>query len=112
MNRGERTNLKLWYPPSAFWPNRLWRWSIRLPARHGTAAVAKAYLEFLYTPEAQEIAAKHYYRPRLKAVADKYARQFPAVQMLTIADFGGWQQAQKKHFDDQGIFDQIYQPGN
>jgi len=84
----------------------------KVAGKHGTAAVAKAYLEFLYTPEAQEIAAKHYYRPRLKAVADKYARQFPAVPMMTIADFGGWQQAQKKHFDDQGIFDKIYQPGN
>jgi sulfate transport system substrate-binding protein len=84
----------------------------KVAGKHGTAAVAKAYLEFLYTPEAQEIAAKHYYRPRLKAVADKYARQFPAVTMMTIADFGGWQQAQKKHFDDQGIFDKIYQPGN
>jgi len=83
----------------------------KVAGRHGTAAVAKAYLEFLYSPEAQEIAAKHYYRPRLKAVADKYARQFPAVTMMTIADFGGWQQAQKKHFDDQGIFDKIYQPG-
>jgi sulfate transport system substrate-binding protein len=80
--------------------------------KHGTATAARAYLEYLYTPEAQEIAAKHYYRPRLKSVADKYARQFPAVPMMTIADFGGWQQAQKKHFDDQGIFDKIYQPGN
>lgn len=82
----------------------------KVAVKHGTAAVAKAYLEFLYTPEAQEIAAKHYYRPRLKAVADKYASQFPPVPMVTIADFGGWQQAQKKHFDDQGIFDKIYQP--
>jgi len=83
----------------------------KVSQKHGTAAVAKAYLDYLYTPEAQEIAAKNYYRPRLKAVADKYARQFPAVPMMTIADFGGWQQAQKKHFDDQGIFDRIYQPG-
>jgi len=82
----------------------------KVAIKHGTAAVAKAYLEYLYTPEAQEIAAKHYYRPRLKAVADKYAKQFPPVSMLTIADFGGWQQAQKKHFDDKGTFDQIYQP--
>jgi len=83
----------------------------KVSQKHGTAAVAKAYLDYLYTPEAQEIAAKNYYRPRLKAVADKYAKQFPAVPMMTIADFGGWQQAQKKHFDDQGIFDRIYQPG-
>jgi sulfate transport system substrate-binding protein len=84
----------------------------KMAVRHGTSAVAKAYLEFLYTSESQEIAAKHYYRPRLKAVAEKYSKQFPAVQMLTIADFGGWQQAQKKHFDDKGTFDQIYQPGH
>jgi len=83
----------------------------KVASKHGTAAVAKAYLEFLYAPEGQEIAAKHYYRPRLKAVADKYSKQFANIPMTTIADFGGWQQAQKKHFDDNGTFDQIYQPG-
>src|SRR5689334_871607 len=70
-----------------------------------TAAVAKAYLEFLYTPEGQEIAAKHYYRPRLPAVAQKYAQQFPEIKMFTIQDFGGWTRAQQMHFADGGLFD-------
>ena len=76
-----------------------------------TAAVAKAYLEFLYTPEGQEIAARNYYRPRLPAVAQKYAQQFPQVQLFTIDQvFGGWAKAQQTHFDDGGIFDSIYKP--
>jgi sulfate transport system substrate-binding protein len=80
--------------------------------RHGTRAVATAYLEYLYTPEGQEIAAKHYYRPRLKAVAEKYADRFPKVKLFTIdEEFGGWEKAQKEHFDDGGVFDKIYQPG-
>ena len=75
-----------------------------------TAAVAKAYLEFLYTPEAQEIAAKNYYRPRLPAVAQKYAQQFPRVQLFTIDQvFGGWAKAQQVHFADGGVFDKIYE---
>ncbi|MFL6198710.1 MAG: sulfate ABC transporter substrate-binding protein [Thermoanaerobaculia bacterium] len=74
-----------------------------------TAAVAKAYLEFLYTPEGQEIAAKNYYRPRLPAVAQKYAQQFPKVQLFTIQEFGGWTKAQQTHFADGGIFDKIYE---
>jgi sulfate/thiosulfate transport system substrate-binding protein len=79
--------------------------------RKKTRAVAQAYLEFLYTPQGQEIAARHYYRPRLKAVADKYAAQFPKVGLITIDQvFGGWQKAQKTHFADGGVFDQIYQP--
>jgi len=77
-----------------------------------TAAVAKAYLEYLYTPEGQEIAARNYYRPRLPAVAAKYAKQFPQVQLFTIDQvFGGWAKAQKAHFDDGGVFDQIYGAG-
>ncbi len=77
-----------------------------------TAAVAKAYLEYLYTPEGQEIAAKHYYRPRNQNVAAKYAQQFPKVQLFTIDEvFGGWAKAQKTHFDDGGVFDQIYGAG-
>jgi len=74
-----------------------------------TAAVAKAYLEFLYTPEGQEIAAKNYYRPRLPAMAQKYAQQFPEIKMFTIQDFGGWTRAQQTHFADGGIFDKIYE---
>lgn len=78
--------------------------------KRGTRAMAQAYLEFLYTEEGQTIAAKHYYRPRLPAVAAQYAAQFPTVTLFTIDDvFGGWQNAQKTHFSDGGIFDQMYQ---
>ncbi len=80
--------------------------------RRGTRNLAQTYLEFLYTPEGQEIAAKHYYRPRLAAVAAKYADRFPKITLFTVDElFGGWQKAQKTHFSDGGIFDQIYQPG-
>jgi sulfate transport system substrate-binding protein len=80
----------------------------RVTLRKKTTDVARAYLEYLYSPEAQEIIATHYYRPRNEAVLKKHAASFPDVKMLTIADFGGWPAAQKKHFDDGGIFDQIY----
>jgi sulfate transport system substrate-binding protein len=84
----------------------------KIAARHGTAAVAKAYLEFLYSPEGQEIAARNYYRPRAKEVAAKYDSQFPHLALFTVDEvFGGWQKAQKKHFEEGGTFDQIYQPG-
>jgi len=80
--------------------------------KRNTRKVATAYLEYLYSPEGQEIAARNYYRPRDAKVAAKYAKQFPAVKMLTIdADFGGWRAAQKTHFNDGGVFDQIYAPG-
>ncbi len=80
--------------------------------KRGTRQAAQAYLEFLWTPEAQEIAAKHYYRPQLDAVKQKYAQQFPKVETFTIDTvFGGWTKAQQTHFADGGIFDQIYQPG-
>lgn len=76
--------------------------------KHKTAALAKAYLEFLYTPEGQEIAARNYYRPRNQQIAAKYAQQFPKVELFTIDQvFGGWTKAQKEHFADGGIFDQI-----
>lgn len=76
----------------------------------GTEAVAKAYLEYLYTPEGQRIAAKHYYRPRDKQVAAESAAVFPVLDLFTIDDpvLGGWQSAQKKFFADGGVFDQIY----
>ena len=78
--------------------------------KKGTRKVAEAYLEYLYTPEGQEIAARNYYRPRLDSVAKKYASTFPKIQLVTIDDlFGGWQKAQKTHFADGGVFDQIYQ---
>jgi sulfate transport system substrate-binding protein len=84
----------------------------RVAGKHKTAAVARAYLEYLYAPEGQEIAARHYYRPRLESVAAKYAGQFPKVQLFTIDQaFGGWTKAQPKHFADGGVFDKIYVPG-
>jgi sulfate/thiosulfate-binding protein len=75
--------------------------------RRGTRAVAQAYLEFLYTPEGQEIAARNFYRPRDTAVAAKYASQFAQVELVNIAHFGGWKLAQKEHFATGGMFDQI-----
>jgi sulfate transport system substrate-binding protein len=80
----------------------------RVTLRKKTTDVARAYLEYLYSPVGQEIIAKHYYRPREKAVAEKYAKQFPDIPMVTIADFGGWNKAQEKHFNDGGVFDRIY----
>ena len=80
--------------------------------RKGTRAAAQAYLEFLYTPAAQEIIARNHYRPIDKAVAAKYSKEFPAVKMVTIDEaFGGWGKAQATHFADGGVFDQIYTPG-
>ena len=79
--------------------------------KRGTRAAAQAYLEYLYGEDGQEIAAKHYYRPRLAKVASKHAGDFPKVNLFTIDEvFGGWAKAQPKHFGDGGIFDEIYQP--
>jgi sulfate/thiosulfate transport system substrate-binding protein len=77
--------------------------------RKGTRAVAQAYLEYLYTPEAQEIEAKNFYRPIDPTVAAKYASKFPKLKLFSIDDtFGGWPKAQATHFADGGVFDQIY----
>ncbi len=76
--------------------------------KHGTVEVAKAYLEYLYSDEGQEIAGKNYYRPRAEKAAAKYAQVFPKIELFDINLFGGWQKAQKAHFDDGGTFDQIY----
>ena len=78
--------------------------------RRGTREVATEYLKYLYSPEAQEIIAKNFYRPIDETVAAKYAQQFPKIKLVTIADFGGWAKAQKTHFADGGVFDQIYAP--
>jgi len=76
--------------------------------KHGTTAVAQAYLEHLYSPEGQEIAAKHFYRPRLASVFQKHAAVFQKLNLFTIDEvFGGWQTAQKTHFSSGGTFDQI-----
>jgi sulfate transport system substrate-binding protein len=83
----------------------------RVVERKGTRAVAEAYLRFLYTPEGQEIVARHHYRPRDEAVAKKHAAAFTEVKLFTIDEaFGGWQNAQRTHFADGGTFDQIYKP--
>jgi sulfate transport system substrate-binding protein len=80
--------------------------------KHGTTKEAEAYLRFLYTPEGQDIAAKHYFRPRNTEVAARYAQSFSPVKLFTIDDvFGGWVKANAAHFVDGAAFDQIYQPG-
>ena len=79
----------------------------KVALRRGTTETARAYLEYLYSPEGQEIAARHYFRPRDPQVAAKYASLFPPLHLVTIADFGGWAEAQKRHFDDGGVFDRI-----
>jgi sulfate/thiosulfate-binding protein len=79
--------------------------------RHGTTEVAKAYLDYLYSEEGQDIAGKNFYRPRSAAAAAKYAANFNQLKLMTIdGEFGGWAKAQKTHFADGGTFDQIYQP--
>jgi sulfate/thiosulfate transport system substrate-binding protein len=84
----------------------------KVAGKHGTTEVARAYLEYLYTAEGQEIAARHFYRPRMPTVAAKYASQFPKVTLVTVDEvFGGWKKAQATHFADGAFFDQIYQPG-
>ena len=76
--------------------------------RKGNEGLAKAYLEHLYSDEGQEIAAKNFYRPRNEVIAKKYAQQFPTLKLVTIDEiFGGWSKAQKKHFSDGGVFDEI-----
>jgi sulfate transport system substrate-binding protein len=80
----------------------------KVAVRRGTSDVARAYLEYLYSKPAQEIVAKHYYRPRDTAVAARYSAVFPKMDLVTIADFGGWTRAQATHFADGGVFDKIY----
>jgi sulfate/thiosulfate-binding protein len=81
----------------------------KVAEKHGTAEVARAYLAYLYSPEAQEIEAQNFYRPRDPAVAAKYAANFSQLKLFTVdEEFGGWAKAQKRHFADGGVFDQIY----
>ncbi|HEY5298543.1 MAG TPA: sulfate ABC transporter substrate-binding protein [Verrucomicrobiae bacterium] len=83
----------------------------KVAKKHGTTEIAKAYLQYLYSDEGQEIAAKNFYRPRNETIAKKYAANFSQLKLVTIDDeFGGWTKAQKTHFADGGVFDQIYQP--
>jgi sulfate transport system substrate-binding protein len=80
--------------------------------KRGTREVAEAYLKYLYSPEGQKIAAENYYRPRDSKVAAEFAKNFTPIKTFTIGDvFGGWTKAQKTHFSDGGVFDQIYTPG-
>jgi sulfate transport system substrate-binding protein len=84
----------------------------RIAGKHGTQKVAEAYLKFLYTDEGQEIIARNHYRPRSAAVAKKHAGELPTLTLFTIDEaFGGWQKAQKTHFEDNGVYDQIYVAG-
>jgi len=80
----------------------------KVALRRGTREVAQAYLGYLYSKEGQEIIARHYYRPRDAEIAARYAGRFPQLKLLTIAEFGGWAQAQRTHFSDGGVFDQIF----
>ena len=78
--------------------------------RKGTRAVAEAYLKFLYTPEAQKIIGKNYYRPRDPAVAAQFKSQFPSLPLFNIdKNFGGWKRVQAAHFNDGGVFDQVFE---
>jgi sulfate/thiosulfate transport system substrate-binding protein len=84
----------------------------RVASKKGNAKVAQAYVKYLYSDEAQELIAKNYYRPRNEAIARKHASLFPKLGLFTIDEvFGGWQKAQKVHFEDNGIYDQIYLAG-
>ena len=85
----------------------------KVAKKHGTTDVARAYLEYLYSDEGQDIAGRNFYRPRSEKAAAKYADQFAKLKLITVDDvFGGWQKAQKTHFADGGTFDQIFQPQN
>src|SRR5262249_40883461 len=79
--------------------------------RHGTREVAMAYLQWLYSEPGQEIVARHHYRPRMEAVEQRHAAEMPPIQTFTLEHyFGDWRRAQRVHFADGGVFDQIYQP--
>lgn len=83
----------------------------RVAKRNKREAIAKAYLEHLYSEEGQELAARHFYRPRNEAIAAKHAATFPKIKTVTVDEhFGGWAAAQHKHFDSGGAFDQIFRP--
>lgn len=82
----------------------------KVAEKKGNLETAREYLNYLYSPEAQKLIAEHYYRPRDTKILAEFGNQFPKVEMLTIQDFGGWKKTQAKHFDDGGVFDQIYKP--
>jgi len=110
VNEMDQGRFELVVPSSSIRAEPPVAWVDKIVNKHGTAAVSKAYLEYLYSPEGQEIAARHYYRPRLEAVAQKHQGMFREVKLFTIDEvFGGWQKAQKTHFDRDGVFDQLQQ---
>jgi sulfate transport system substrate-binding protein len=83
-------------------------WVDKVTAKHGTSEVARAYLQYLYSEEGQEIVVKNHYRPRLESVAARHADEFPKIQLFTVEEmFGGWQKAHETHFKEGGVFDQI-----
>jgi sulfate/thiosulfate transport system substrate-binding protein len=96
-------------PPSSILAEPTVAWVDTVNRRHGTGKLAKAYLEYLYTPEGQELAAKHHFRPRDPAVLAKFPGKFPEIHFFTIEEkFGSWKDANNTHFVDGGVFDQIY----
>jgi sulfate transport system substrate-binding protein len=83
-------------------------WVDKVTAKHGTTELARAYLQYLYSEEGQEIVVRNHYRPRLESVAAKHADEFPKIQLFTVEEmFGGWQKAHETHFKEGGVFDQI-----
>ncbi|HTB84932.1 MAG TPA: sulfate ABC transporter substrate-binding protein [Candidatus Sulfotelmatobacter sp.] len=103
-------NFKVILPPSSILAENPVAWVDHNVARHHTEAVARAYLEYLYSDAGQEIAAQHYFRPKNQTVLARYAARFQPVSLFTVDEIAGtWQQAQQVHFADGGIFDQIYQ---
>jgi sulfate transport system substrate-binding protein len=102
--------LELVVPPASILAENPVAWVDKNVNRHGTAKVARAYLDYLFSDEGQELAAKHYFRPASEAILAEHADQFKPLELFTVDEvFGGWAQAQKVHFADGGVFDQIYQ---
>jgi sulfate transport system substrate-binding protein len=99
------------YPPSSIFAEPPVAVVDKVVDRKKTRIIAEGYLNFLYSPLAQDLIGKNFYRPRNADALARYARQFPKVSFFTIDDtFGGWRKAQARHFNDGGVFDQIYKP--
>ncbi len=102
--------LEVVLPPISILAENPVAWVDRNVKRHGTEAVSRAYLEYLYSDAGQEIAAQHFFRPKNQTILARYADRFKPLNLFTVDDIaGGWQKAQQTHFADGGIFDQIYQ---
>ena len=98
-------------PPTSILAENPVAWLDHNVERHHTEAVARAYLEFLYSDEGQELAAKYHFRPKNQAILSKYTDRFPPLELFTVNEIAGsWGEAEQKHFSDGGVFDQIYQP--